>query len=142
MTHAEMNRSMAEAIVRRSLYGIQTDPKRTIRNLVDLGRETASGPLQQKFLGIAQQMLRQKDSPYYALVQDTVRRVDAERLMAFGMNLGWNSLTQGARTIRAEEARRGHNIPWALTLRMARWPGSLTGGDYLRLVLELSLIHI
>lgn len=136
MTHAEMNRSMAEAIVRRSLYGIQTDPKRTIRNLVDLGRETASGPLQQKFLGIAQQMLRQKDSPYYALVQDTVRRVDAERLMAFGMNLGWNSLTQGARTIRAEEARRGHNIPWALTLRMARWPGSLTGGDYLRLVLE------
>src|SRR5699024_8098172 len=46
------------------------------------------------------------------------------------------SLTQGARTIRAEEARRGHNIPWALTLRMARWPGSLTGGDYLRLVLE------
>ncbi len=62
MTHAEMNRSMAEAIVRRSLYGIQTDPKRTIRNLVDLGRETASGPLQQKFLGIAQQMLRQKDS--------------------------------------------------------------------------------
>ena len=107
MTHAEMNRSMAEAIVRRSLYGIQTDPKRTIRNLVDLGRETASGPLQQKFLGIAQQMLRQKDSPYYALVQDTVRRVDAERLMAFGMNLGWNSLTQGARTIRAAAARRG-----------------------------------
>ena len=35
MTHAEMNRSMAEAIVRRSLYGIQTDPKRTIRNLVE-----------------------------------------------------------------------------------------------------------
>ena len=104
---------------------------------MDLGRETASGPLQQKFLGIAQQMLRQKDSALTTpWCRTPSRRVDAERLMAFGMNLGWNSLTQGARTIRAEEARRGHNIPWALTLRMARWPGSLTGGDYLRLVLE------
>ena len=136
MTRAQMNRTVAEAIVRRSFHEIQTDPKRTLRNLVDLGRETAGGQLQKKFLGMAQQVLKQEDSPYYTLIQNTIQSVDEKRLMTFGMNLGWNSLNQGAKQIRAEEARRGCNIPWSLTLHLETGGNSLSSGDYLRLILE------
>ena len=136
MTHAQMKRTMAEAIVRRSFYEIQKDPKRAIRNLVDLGRETAGGQLQQKFLGMAQQILKRTDSPYYTLIQNTVQSVDEERLLTFGMNFGWNSLTQGAKQIRDEEAKLGFNIPWSLTLHLENRPENLSGGEYLRLILE------
>ena len=135
MTHAQMKRTMAEAIVRRSFYEIQKDPKRAIRNLVDLGRETAGGQLQQKFLGMAQQILKRTDSPYYTLIQNTVQSVDEERLLTFGLNFGWNSLTQGAKQIRDEEAKLGFNIPWSLTLHLENHPENLSGGEYLRLIL-------
>ena len=73
MTRTQMNRTMAETIVRRSFHEIQTDPKRTLRNLADLGRETAGGQLQKKFLGMAQQVLKREDSLYYTLIQNTIR---------------------------------------------------------------------
>lgn len=124
---------MVENIVRRALYGVRSDPKRTIRNLVDLGLETSGGALHKRFMADAQNLLRREDSPYYDMVVQTVRHVDEERLLTFGLNLGWDGLTVGARRIRELEAQRGHNIPWSLTLHMATG-GKLSTGDYLQLV--------
>lgn len=102
---------MAESIVRRSFFEIKKDPKRAIRKLVDIGQETAGGRLQQKFMAMAQQLLKKDDSPYYLLIQNTIKQVDEERLLTFGMNLGWNSFTQGAKQIRSNEEKLGFNIP-------------------------------
>lgn len=134
MTHADMNRTMAESIVRRRFQEIQTDPKRALRNLVDLGCETAGGQLQKEFLGIIKRILRKEDSSYYTMVQNINNSVDEDRLVTFGMNLGWNSFTQGAKKIRAEEALRGCNIPWSLTLYIEGKQISI--GDYLWLIRE------
>ena len=43
MTGARMKRAMTEVIVRRGFHAIRRDPKRALRNLVDLGQETAGG---------------------------------------------------------------------------------------------------
>lgn len=136
MMRAQINRAMAEVIVRRSLHEIRKDPKRALRNLVDLGQEAAGGAGQKRFLGTVQQLLTREDSPYYTLIQNTVRFVDEEWLLTFGMNLGWDSLTRGAGQIRAEERRRGHSIPWSLTLHLEDAPGSLSGEDWHRIVRE------
>ena len=136
MTKQQMGRGVAENIVRRALLGMKQDPKRTIRNLVDLGLETSGGTMHKRFLWGAQQILKREDSPYYELVLNTIRQVDEERLLTFGLNLGWEGLTAGAARIRELEQERGHNIPWSLTFHMAEGAGHLTSGDYLRLVLE------
>ena len=136
MTRAQINRTVVESIVRRSFREIQRDPKRAIRNLVDLGLEAADGQFQKKFLDMAHGILKRENSPYYTLIQNTVQSVDEDRLMSFGMALGWNSLTQGAKRIRTEEAQRGHNIPWSMTLHMKAGPGDLSMEDYLRLAQE------
>lgn len=127
---------MAESIVRRSFFEIKKDPKRAIRKLVDIGQETAGGRLQQKFMAMAQQLLKKDDSPYYLLIQNTIKQVDEERLLTFGMNLGWNSFTQGAKQIRSNEEKLGFNIPWSLTLHLEDTPGALTREEYLRLIGE------
>ena len=131
-----MKRAMTEVIVRRGFHAIRRDPKRALRNLVDLGQETAGGQFQRKFLGMAQQVLTHEDSPYYTLIQKTIQSVDEERLLTFGMNLGWNGLVQGAKQIRTEEARRGHNIPWSLTFHIEAGPDSLSAKEYLCLIRE------
>lgn len=135
MNYSEMKKTMLEGIIRRSLPEIERAPKRGVRTLVDLGLEASGGRLQQHFLETAQKMLEKKDSPYYTLVQNVLHLTDHERLMTFGIDLGWNSLTQGAKHIRELEAQQGHNIPWSLTLHMRRQADSLSSGDYLRLVL-------
>lgn len=136
MANMHWGRTMVEMIVRRSLHEIQQDPKRAIRKLVDLGMETSGGDLQKSFMGTAQRMLMNEDSPYYDLALDLVQRVDHERILKFGVNLGWNSLTEGAARIRELEAARGHNIPWSMTFHISEGPDALTEEEYRRLVSE------
>lgn len=112
----ETNRILIESTVRRTLRQIQESPERAVRNLVDLGLEFSSGRFQKQFLKAAQEMLYSQESAYYLLVEDIVNSVDHEVLTAFGVNLGDNGCTKGARLIREIEAGRGFNIPWSLTL--------------------------
>lgn len=60
--------------------------------------------------------------------------VDTEHLMGFGMNLGYNSLTAGARTIRRLESECGYDIPWCLTLAIDRKGYTAHESDYTSLI--------
>ena len=119
MTREAMTRTVVESIVTRGIRNIGTDPRRSIRRLVDLGEDAAKTPFQRSFFALAQRMLRDDDSPYYELVERAVRYSDPEKLKTVGINFGWNCLTAGAATIRRLEAEQGHNIPWCLTLHMS-----------------------
>ena len=112
----DMKRVLVESAVGKMLDNFQTAPEREIRNLVDMGLNFAEGRFQKQFLQTAQRMLRDPKSAYYELVKRIVSRVDRERLVTFGMNVGYNGCTQGARRIRTLERERGFNIPWALNL--------------------------
>ena len=136
MTKEQMGRIMVENLVRRELFEVKGDPKRSIRNLVDLGMEASGGRLQKRMMRVFQAMLNHEDSPYYDLILNTVNQVNHDWIATFGVNFGWNGLTVGAARIRESERQRSHNIPWSLTLHMAAGPDSMAGEAYRRLVLD------
>lgn len=44
---------------------------------------------------MARTMLNNDNSPYYPLIEDTLRHMDKEKLIEFGMNLGYNGAHRG-----------------------------------------------
>ncbi|MCD7820925.1 MAG: hypothetical protein LUG64_01755 [Clostridiales bacterium] len=111
-----VNRTLIETFVRQKLKEMQEDPDRCTRTLVDMALHFSTGRFQKDFFLAAQTMLENEDSSYYALIQDAATHVDQEHLLTFGMNVGYNSCTAGAKRIREVEARRGFNVPWTVTL--------------------------
>lgn len=109
---------LIETLVKKTLRDIKAAPERSIRNLVDLALHFSQGRFQHRFFAIAQTMLQNESSPYYGLIQDTVAHVENQKLLRFGMNMGYNGCTLGARTIRRIEKREGYNIPWCLGLEL------------------------
>lgn len=114
----DINWMLIESVVRRTVQKLHDSPEREIRNLIDLGLSFADGRFQRKFLKASQKMLCNEKSAYYPLIKDVVSHVDEERLVTFGMNLGYNGCTRGAKTIRQIEQEEGFNIPWALSFSL------------------------
>ncbi len=57
------------------------------------------------------------------MIQDIVTHVSTERLMNFGINLGYQSCTKGNKIRRVIEGKGSFNIPWSVSL-------TLNGADY------------
>lgn len=113
-----LTRTLIEAIVRSKLDDLKKSPERTTRNLVDMALHFSRGRFQKRFFEIAQSMLQNEKSPYYQLIYQTVSNVKQERLLQYGMNLGYNSCTYGAEIIRKTEEKNGFNVPWCITLHL------------------------
>lgn len=112
-----MSRILIETVVRRTLKDMKEDPERGIRNLVDMALHFSEGRFQKDFFQAAQTMLKNESSPYYALLRNTASSADTERLVSFGMNLGYNSCTLGAKKIRENEKKLGCCIPWTVAFQ-------------------------
>ena len=111
-----MTRVLIESTVRRTLKNIQESPERATRNLIDLGLEFSHGRFQTRLFEQAQTMLQNQKSAYYDLVKNIVTTVDHDIITTFGVNIGYNSCTKGARRIREIEEEKGFNVPWALNI--------------------------
>ena len=118
MKREAITRTILDTIVDRAIRDISEDPQRSLRKLVDMGQTFAKGPFQKRYIGTIQQMLENGGSPYYDLVQDTVRSTDRVNLRTFGINIGWQCWTLGAKQIRDTEARESFDIPWCITLQL------------------------
>ena len=103
------SRIIIETLVRKALRDIKDSPERSMRNLVDMALHFSQGRFQQRFFTAAQTMLQNEQSAYYDMVQDLVNHVDPERILRFGMDLGYNSCTYGANTIRCLEEKEKCN---------------------------------
>lgn len=112
------SRIIIETMVRKAIKDIKDSPKRSTRNLIDMALQFSKGRFQQNFFEVAQTMLKNEKSPYYDLIQDIVAHVDSEKIIRFGMNVGYNGCTTGARTIREIEEREKYNIPWMISLHL------------------------
>ncbi len=105
---------MIEAAINKGIRDIEDNPKRGIRNLVDLANHFASSPFQKDILKLMQTMLANLDSPYYDIVLDLINNVDHDIIKSFGINLGYNSWTKGAKKIRQHKKTYGYNVPWTI----------------------------
>ncbi len=115
-----MSRILIETVVRKTIKDIKEDPERSIRKLVDMALHFSGGRFQKNFFQAAQTMLENENSPYYALLRNVMSSVYTERLVCFGMNLGYNSCTLGAEKIRENERKLGYNIPWIVSFQTDR----------------------
>ena len=118
MINNTLQKALVETLVRKALRDIKDSPERGIRNLVDMALNFSKGRFQTKFFQSAQRLLSNEHSAYYRLVRNIAQNIDHERLLRFGMNIGYNGCTLGAKGIREIEAAEGFNIPWALFLEI------------------------
>ena len=114
----DLNHILIETAVRKALKEINSSPKRSIRNLVDLALHFSNGRFQKHFFSTAQEMLQNKKSAYYNLIEDIVSHVNHNTLTSFGINVGYNSFTKGAKIIRQTKEEEKFNTPWSLFLHM------------------------
>ena len=116
--------TLTETVIRKTLNEIQDSPQRSIRNLIDMALHFTKGGFQKHFFTTAQTMLQNENSGYYKLITDCVNNIDYQRVIDFGINMGYNSFIEGAKTIRTIEKQKNYNIPWCLTL-------TVNGKDYI-----------
>ena len=112
----DMTRRLVEIGVRSALTQCGGSPGRAVRNLVDLGLTFSRGQLQRQLLTTIQTLLGNPDSAYYPLIRDVVANTDTDRLVRFGVNVGYESCSKGARRLRTVEEEQGFHMPWALGL--------------------------
>ena len=109
----DVRRVLIESMIRRTLDDMKENPARGTRNLIELGMNFAKGRFGQQFFRDAQEMQTNENSAYYPMAQDIVTHVDNDRLLTFGMNVGYNGLYEGSKKIRNMEE---HSIPWTISL--------------------------
>ena len=136
MGNDNMSRMLIETVVRKTIKDIGESPERSTRNLVDMALHFSGGRFQKWLFETAQTMLKNENSAYYRLVRDTVEYVDTEHLLNFGMNLGYNSCTQGAGIIRNWEARSGYNVPWGIIFELDKFPSQKCPNRYYHAIAE------
>lgn len=107
--------SLTETIVRKFLKEFKGSPKRSLRNIVDIALHFSEGRFQKDFFSAIQNMLKNNDSAYYKMIEEMVYDLDLDRLVTVGMNIGYNSCTGGAKTIRNIESREKFNVPWSVS---------------------------
>lgn len=105
---------MIEAAINKGIRDIEDDPKRGIRNLVDLANHFANSPFQKDILKLMQTMLANLDSPYYDIVLNIINNVDHDIIKTFGINLGYNSWTYGAERVRKNKTENNCKVPWTI----------------------------
>ena len=115
---AKTSRIIIKTFVRTALKDADESPERCTRNLVDMALHFSKGRFQQEFFEMARAMLNNDNSPYYSLIEDTLRHMDKEKLIEFGMNLGYNGCTQGAHIVRKIKRTENINVPWLFFLNI------------------------
>ena len=117
MRKRDLTRLLIENTVDRALRDMERDAHRSLRNLVDLALTFSKGTFERHFLTLCRSMLENETSPYYQLLDRALRTCDRQTLKTFGINVGYEACSKGARRIREIEAAQGFNVPWALTIQ-------------------------
>lgn len=106
--------TIIELAVKNGIRYIADNPKRGIRNLLDLGEYFASGGFQKSFFDIVHEILINEQSFYYDKIEDIVKNTSHDIIANFGINIGYNSFTYGANIIREKEKELNYKIPWTI----------------------------
>ena len=110
----KMMRTAVGMLIDKAIRDIQSDPKRSIRNLADMGDNFSKTSAQKQFFKTAQEVLKKPDNPYNKLVLNMSRNVWPDTVRTVSLDVGYTGLNYGAEILRGKEAAAGKNIPWLL----------------------------
>lgn len=122
----KITKALLKTTIKKALESIMSDPKRSVRNLVDLGLNFAEGCNQREIFDITQHYLSNEDSAYFTLAENMANELDHDKLTAFGLNFGYNGCTSGARILREKQEQLGCHLPFLITFTINDQPDSLT----------------
>lgn len=120
--HRIMRATVGIAIT-KALKDIETDSKRAVRNLVDLGTMFANGEHQKKFFELANDVIANPQNPYNKILLELTRNVDPRIIKKICTNLGYSSLVYGVKQLRDNLDRLHCRIPWLIVFHMERQDG-------------------
>ena len=127
MNSQDITRAIIGTTIDRGIREMAEDPKRSIRKLTDLGRRFSKSRFQTWLFSLFQELLRNNDSAYYQVLDNLLKNNRWENLKSFGLNVGYNGWTYGARIIREQAALAECQIPWVLILHYCSAPlGEMT----------------
>lgn len=112
MDERKYTKVLIETVVERGIKDITDDPKRSLRRIAEMGKQFSEGRFQKAAFGHITNLLKNDDSPYYKMLENFLATVDHKCIKTFGLNLGYDSWTYGARMIRRESESRGYMLPW------------------------------
>lgn len=114
MNSQDITRSIIGTTIDRGLREMSEDPQRSVRKLADLGKRFSKGRFQARLFSLFQELLRNDNSSYYLLINNLLKDTRWENLRTFGLNVGYNGWTAGAKIIRKQTLLRKTDIPWIL----------------------------
>ena len=125
----KITKALLRTTIKKALADIKRDPKRSVRNLVDLGLNFAEGCNQREIFDITQHSLSNENSAYFRLAENMASELDHEKLTTFGLNFGYNGCTSGARLLREKQTELGCHLPFLITFTIDSRPDALTVSD-------------
>ena len=102
---AKTSRIIIKTFVKTALKDADEAPERCTRNLVDMALHFSKGRFQISFFEMA-------------LIEDALKHMDKDKLIEFGLNLGYNGCTMGAHIVRKIKRTENINVPWLLFLNI------------------------
>ena len=100
--------------VSKAMEDMQSNTKRSIRNLIDLGLLFAKSENQKWFYSAAKKVIANPQNPYNSFAARMLANVDNDTVKTVGLNLGYNSLTYGAEKLKKRQDDLGFPVPWFL----------------------------
>ncbi|NLC65325.1 MAG: hypothetical protein GX752_00125 [Clostridium sp.] len=135
--HNKVNRVLVESAIKKGISDIKDNPQRGIRNLLDLGTYFIKDKFEKNILNVSRKIFNNPKSPYYDMLKNVVLNVDENILKTFSFNLGYNSLTNGAKIINKNKELYKCYIPWIINFNLKdQNDDSLSIDDIIKIVDE------
>ncbi|HWR23412.1 MAG TPA: hypothetical protein VN366_08040 [Feifaniaceae bacterium] len=109
-----VTRQMIDIAVSKAMEDMESNVKRGVRNLVDLGLLFSKSENQKRFFTAARKVVSNPGNPYYPLVTRMISDVDHDTIKKVGLNLGYNSLVYGAKRLKKRQEDTGLAFPGLL----------------------------
>lgn len=113
-----MVRQAIDIALDKAMNDMQSDAKRSLRNLIDLGLYFSKGERQKSFFHAVQEVVYHPENTYHMLVTRLLGDVDHNTIKKAGLNLGYSSLMYGAQKQRSHRELSNKPLPWLLILDM------------------------
>ena len=113
-------RQIIHTAVSKGMEDMKVNPRRGLRNLVDLALYFSESEQQKQFFEAAQKVISASRNPYPALITRMISDVNNDIVRQVGLNLGYSSLIHGAHKLKERQEELKVRLPWLLIFDVCR----------------------